>query len=282
MTRSTQRDSLDWLVSKFANEVDGVSHAILVSADGLLRAASEHMPTERADQLAASLEKYLSTGTVPEKQAVYGLLADSPDPGADRLFVQELNKLLADQIVGAIQLDLLEAAGKRNDPQVKTALVQFTAQRAGKTGVELFAECLTGGNAAVGQKIFHDKIEASCIRCHKVTGEGGDAGPNLSQIGARADRVYILESITYPNNKIAPGFENVQGVLTNGVSYAGLLKVETTDTLELFSPEDGLVKINKAEIKTRMRGLSGMLDNMREILTKREIRDLVEYLTTLK
>ena len=51
--RSTQRDSLDWLVSKFAREVSGVSHAVLVSADGLLMAASEHMPAERADQLAA-------------------------------------------------------------------------------------------------------------------------------------------------------------------------------------------------------------------------------------
>ena len=38
------RESLDWLVSKFAREVPGVSHAILVSADGLLMAASEHMP----------------------------------------------------------------------------------------------------------------------------------------------------------------------------------------------------------------------------------------------
>ena len=45
--------SLDWLVSKFAREVPGVSHAILVSVDGLLVASSEHLPRERADQLAA-------------------------------------------------------------------------------------------------------------------------------------------------------------------------------------------------------------------------------------
>jgi uncharacterized protein len=52
-TGGSTRESLDWLVSKFAREVSGVSHAVLVSADGLLMAASEHMPTERADQLAA-------------------------------------------------------------------------------------------------------------------------------------------------------------------------------------------------------------------------------------
>ena len=64
--RSTQRDSLDWLVSKFAREVSGVTHAVLVSADGLLMAASEHMPIERADQLAAVASGLasLSTGAV--------------------------------------------------------------------------------------------------------------------------------------------------------------------------------------------------------------------------
>ena len=63
MTRPTQRDSLDWLVSKFAHEVSGVSHAILVSADGLLMASSEHMPLERADQLAAVTSGLASLST---------------------------------------------------------------------------------------------------------------------------------------------------------------------------------------------------------------------------
>jgi hypothetical protein len=46
-------NSLDWLVSNFAREVPGVAHAVLVSVDGLLIAASEHLPPERADQLSA-------------------------------------------------------------------------------------------------------------------------------------------------------------------------------------------------------------------------------------
>jgi predicted regulator of Ras-like GTPase activity (Roadblock/LC7/MglB family) len=46
-------NSLDWLVSNFAREVPGVSHTVLVSVDGLLIAASEQLPRERAEQLAA-------------------------------------------------------------------------------------------------------------------------------------------------------------------------------------------------------------------------------------
>ncbi|MGY4710320.1 roadblock/LC7 domain-containing protein [Mycolicibacterium sp. CBM1] len=48
-----QRNSLDWLVSNFSREVPGVSHAVLVSVDGLLIAASDQLPRDRAEQLAA-------------------------------------------------------------------------------------------------------------------------------------------------------------------------------------------------------------------------------------
>lgn len=51
--RPSSANSLDWLVANFTREVPGVAHAVLVSADGLLVAASEQLPIERADQLAA-------------------------------------------------------------------------------------------------------------------------------------------------------------------------------------------------------------------------------------
>ncbi|MFE5704474.1 dynein regulation protein LC7 [Rhodococcus sp. ACS1] len=49
----TSRGTLDWLVSNFASDVPRVTHAVLVSADGLLMAASTHLPLDRAEQLAA-------------------------------------------------------------------------------------------------------------------------------------------------------------------------------------------------------------------------------------
>ena len=49
----TTTQDLGWLLANFADRVPGVAHAVLVSVDGLLIAASEHLPPERADQLAA-------------------------------------------------------------------------------------------------------------------------------------------------------------------------------------------------------------------------------------
>ncbi|NMN96957.1 roadblock/LC7 domain-containing protein [Antrihabitans stalactiti] len=52
-TQSSTDRTLDWLVSNFVRDVAGVSHAVLVSADGLLQASSAQLPLDRAEQLAA-------------------------------------------------------------------------------------------------------------------------------------------------------------------------------------------------------------------------------------
>ncbi|MCG5432360.1 roadblock/LC7 domain-containing protein [Mycobacterium sp. MYCO198283] len=45
--------TLDWFVTNFVRDVPGASHAVLVSADGLLMASNAHLPADRAEQLAA-------------------------------------------------------------------------------------------------------------------------------------------------------------------------------------------------------------------------------------
>ncbi|GIF49223.1 hypothetical protein DFJ67_7831 [Asanoa ferruginea] len=52
-TLSREARDLSWLVSGFAQRVPGVSHAIVVSSDGLLIAVSDHLPRDHADKLAA-------------------------------------------------------------------------------------------------------------------------------------------------------------------------------------------------------------------------------------
>jgi predicted regulator of Ras-like GTPase activity (Roadblock/LC7/MglB family) len=44
---------LDWVMSRFVDDVPDAAHAILVSADGLLMASSTSIPGERAEQVAA-------------------------------------------------------------------------------------------------------------------------------------------------------------------------------------------------------------------------------------
>src|ERR1700684_3897671 len=52
-TLSSEARSPPWLVNTFVTEVPGVTHAIVVSADGLLLIASAELTDERAQQLSA-------------------------------------------------------------------------------------------------------------------------------------------------------------------------------------------------------------------------------------
>ena len=47
------RQDLDWLITDFTSRVVDVAHAVVVSADGVLLALSEHIPPVFAEQLAA-------------------------------------------------------------------------------------------------------------------------------------------------------------------------------------------------------------------------------------
>ncbi len=49
--------------------------------------------------------------------------------------------------------------------------------------------------------------EFACGACHKVAGEEGEVGPDLTRIGAVRDKAFLRESILDPNARITEGFE---------------------------------------------------------------------------
>jgi quinoprotein glucose dehydrogenase len=240
---------------------------------------AQAQPKDAAGQLKAVLED----GTLGEKQnALTTLAALTNSPGADEILGQWMDKMLAGQVPPGLQLDVLEAAAKRTARPVKDKLDEFDRARPAADELRSFRECLVGGNEQEGKKVFLEKIEASCVRCHKINGEGGEVGPDLTGIGTRQNRQAILESIVFPNQQIATGFESVIVTLKNGIAYAGVVKSDTDSLLELNSPEDGLLKLNKSDIKSRQRGPSAMPEELRQMLSKQDIRNLVEFLAGLK
>lgn len=61
-----------------------------------------------------------------------------------------------------------------------------------------------------GAKIF---VREKCMECHTLKGKGGAVGPNLTTVGSRRDRAYILQQIKDPSshnpNSAMPSFKNL-------------------------------------------------------------------------
>ena len=261
---------------------DTVRLALADPNEALRKEAAKIQAQLQPDDAMAQLRSALEQGSIGDKQSAFATLGALKNPEADDLMVSWLNKLLAKDVPPELTLDLLDAASKREAQAVKDKLNKFEASRPAADDLRAYRECMVGGDAEEGKKVFLEKVEASCVRCHKFEGEGGEVGPDITGMGGRKDRNYILESIVFPNKTIAEGFESVIVTLKNGTSYAGQLKSESPQILEINSPEDGLIPIKKADIKTRERGLSGMPEELRQVLTKHDLRNLVEFLAQSK
>jgi quinoprotein glucose dehydrogenase len=236
----------------------------------------------RPEEALGSLKAALADGALTERQGALATLGEMKGPAADQVLAEWLDRLLAGQVDAEVQLDLLEAAAKRPAAEVKRKLAAYEAARPKNDAVAAYREALAGGDAEAGRNLFFHKAEVSCTRCHKVKGDGGDVGPDLTGVGARQKREYLLESIVDPNKQIAKGFETVVLVLMDGHIVSGIVKEETGKEVRLMTAEGKLVTVKKDDIDERQAGKSAMPADIVKSLTKAELRDLVEFLASLK
>lgn len=244
-----------------------------------LRILSETQSSGAFDRLSAVLQ----SGTIGEQQSALGTLANMSDSAADEILLQQLELLLSGKAPREIQLDIVEAAAKRNSKAIKDKLAAYEAALPKDDPLAPFRITLHGGNAEEGRKIFIERAEAACLRCHKIPGaEGGEVGPNLSKIGEVKPREYLLEAMVQPNAHIAEGFETLIVETRDGLFHAGIVKSENETDLVLNSPEDGIVTIKRDSIAKRQKGLSSMPEGLSGLLSRKDIRDLVEFLAGLR
>ena len=257
----------------------------LNSPDSSLRVAGQGLLAKLEPKKAIPvLEKVLETGRLDEKQGAFDTLGVMPAGPADDLLAHWLSKLNDGKLAAELELNLREAASRRPSEVVKARLAAIEASHPADKNdlLAMYRTALVGGDAARGAKILNEKSEVACLRCHKVRGNGGEVGPELTGIASRHDRAYLLESLIKPNDKIAENFETLIIATTDGQVQSGILKSRDDKTLTIITPEAKLVTIAKVDIEDQKRGASAMPDDVISHLSKSEVRDLVEFLSTLK
>lgn len=231
----------------------------------------------RIDPVTAvpALERTIREGELIEKQAAIKSLAEFNLSESDAVLSKLFEKLEKGKLPPGIQLEVLEAAASR--PSLKSRAQAFIKARSGDPKTA-YAAALVGGDSERGSDIFFNRESVSCQRCHKVDGRGGEVGPDLSHIAKERDRNYLLQAIVDPNEKIAENFESVIVVTADGLVKTGVKRAEDKETLTIITAEAKVIKIPKVEIAHREPGESAMPEDLLKHLSKRDIRDLVEFL----
>lgn len=160
-------------------------------------------------------------------------------------------------------------------PQPKGPGRNWTVEEAQKVA----AEGLTNRDLKNGKNMYDASM---CSSCHRMRGEGGEVGPDLTQLGTRFSVNDMLEAIIDPNKTISDQYAATIFYLKNGKSVVGRLISQDDDKYSIsqnpFAPGT-LRDIPKKEVaRTEFSDVSIMLPGMINRLNKEELKDLLAYL----
>ena len=244
-----------------------------------LKLASERNPASTVAALKGALE----SKSLELRQTVWNIVADLPAEHAIPILRDGLSALMDGKGDRFTKLDLILAAGKRQEPVIKSALADYQKSLDANDPLAKWQVTLAGGNAERGLALFKSHGAAQCMRCHRHEpghSEAGNAGPSLMGVALRQDAKGLLESLILPHAKIADGFGIATLALKNGSSKGGTIVARTKEHIDLKESEDTVWRIKTSELTENPKTLSSM-PAMGAILTPYETRDLITWLLTL-
>jgi putative heme-binding domain-containing protein len=196
---------------------------------------------------------------------------------SQRLLTESWLTFQAQQLDSALHLDLFMAIDSSSFAALKQQKNTFESTVDPENALKKYAATFYGGNVERGRQIYNQDEGAQCQRCHATNSTGAQVGPPLKGIGQQLSRKDLVLALVAPNDRIAPGYGTVILSLKNGAEKAGILLEETKEKIKIQVRQDSVLEISKKNIQERETLPSGMF-NMGDLLTKKQIRDLVAYL----
>lgn len=248
-----------------------------------LRTAALQILARRSPERALPvIRKLASEGSESEQQAAFLALSQLDRPETPQLLILGLDRLAAGKVHPGAQVELLDAVEKSTNERVKARWQKVQADWAASgDALAPFRGTLVGGNPWRGRGAFSEHPVLPCARCHKVNGDGGEAGPDLTRIAAEKSAEYMLEAIIKPNAHIAPGFDVVTLQLKNGTTEVGSVVSENAEQVVLKRADGSEAKFERSQISSRVSAPSSMPEIYGQVMSRTELRDLMAFMKTL-
>jgi putative heme-binding domain-containing protein len=158
-------------------------------------------------------------------------------------------------------------------------------QKAKRLGTVIRPESLLAmkGDPARGKEVFFKTTGLQCATCHKIQGQGGQVGPDLSDVGKRQSKRQILESILDPSKDIDPKFAAYLVELDDGRQFSGLIVERTEKEITIRDPQAKDTKVPLTKVLSQVPSKKSLMpDQLLRDLTAEQAADLLAYLESLK
>lgn len=156
------------------------------------------------------------------------------------------------------------------------------ADRAKREKLKSVLASLKSGNGSRGRALFYSN-RSTCSLCHRVTGQGGLLGPDLSKIGSIRKKQDLLEAIIFPSSTVVNGYENYIIQTIQGNTHLGIIQHESPDSIYISNASGIKELVMREKIKSVTRSpISLMPEGFESLLTNQDLSDLIAFLESCK
>ena len=131
------------------------------------------------------------------------------------------------------------------------------------------------GNADRGKALFEDK--ARCIGCHRIRGNGGRSGPDLSEAGLTLRAIEVESAMLDPDAENSFRSRPFRVVPKDGAAVTGLLLNQDSFSVQMQDDQGNLRSFPKSELR-ESGPANGLMPSYRDKLNAQELADIIAYL----
>src|SRR5262245_42864761 len=141
------------------------------------------------------------------------------------------------------------------------------------------SETIPTAAVARGAELFKSN---GCHQCHRINGEGGRMGPDLSDIGRTRSPEHLRTAVVDPNADVRQRYWVVSFKDASGKVEEGFLMNEDTYTVQFMDMHEHVRSISKSIIKDYKVEKISKMPLFRNSLNANELEQLVAYLSSLR
>lgn len=136
------------------------------------------------------------------------------------------------------------------------------------------------GDPLRGERIFRG--QGFCLQCHRIAGEGGFAGPDLTRVGSRRSLSHLRASILAPDADVRPRYWTATVRDAEGRSTTGFILNEDRHSIQLLGLDGQLLSLEKVTLRDIVRDRRSTMQSYEGQFDEAELDDLIAYLASLR